>query len=211
MISTLHTQRNWAGCPNLHKEPIFLLPIGRAHQFYKGIILMPKEKTLEDLFEDQLHDIYFAEGKILKGLAKMVKKAPDDKSAAAFEKHRTETEDQIAKLEQVMESLDIKVKGKKCPAILGILEEAEEIMTEFKGEDEVLAAGMIAAGQKVEHYEIATYGTLVTWANELGYKKQAQILQSILDQEKKTDLALTKLAESGINQSAENRSSKRAA
>ena len=164
---------------------------------------MPKEKTLDDLFEEQLHDIYFAEGKLHKALAKMAKKAPDAKLAAAFEKHQIETEDQIAKLEQVMESLDIKVKGKKCPAILGIIEEAEEIMSDFKGEDEVLAAAMIAAGQKAEHYEIASYGTLVTWATELGYKKQAQILQSILDQEKKTDSALTKLAESGINASAQ--------
>ena len=172
---------------------------------------MAKEKTLDDLFEEQLHDIYFAEGKILKALGKMIKKAPDAKLAAAFEKHQAETETQIEKLEQVMTSLDIKVKGKKCPAILGIIEEAEELMKDFKGEESTLAAGMIAAAQKVEHYEIATYGTLVCWANELGYKAQAKMLTSILDQEKKTDLSLTDLAEGGINVAAENRTSKKAA
>ena len=166
---------------------------------------MAKEKSLEDLFEEQLHDIYFAEGKILKGLSKMIKKAPDAKSEAAFEKHYEETETQIEKLEQVMKSLDIKVKGKKCPAILGILEEAEELMSDFEGEDSVLSAAMIAAAQKVEHYEIATYGTLVQWATDLGYKSQAKLLQSILDEEKKTDVALTKLAQSGVNMAAENK------
>ncbi len=162
-----------------------------------------KEKTLADLFEEQLHDIYFAEGKIYKALGKMVKKAPDAKASAAFQKHQEETATQIEKLEQVMTSLDIKIKGKKCPAILGIIEEAEELMSDFEGQDAVMTAGMIAAAQKVEHYEIATYGTLVCWANELGYKQQAKLLTSILDQEKKTDVALTQMAESGVNQAAE--------
>jgi ferritin-like metal-binding protein YciE len=172
---------------------------------------MPKEKTLEDLFVDQIQDVYFAEGKLHKALGKMAKKCPNPKLAAAFQKHQEETATQIEKLEQVMTSLDIKVKGKKCPAILGIIEEAEEIMSDFKGEDAVLCAGMIAAGQKAEHYEIATYGTLCQWATDLGYKTQAKLLHSILEQEKKTDIALTQLAESGINESAEPRTSKKAA
>ncbi|PZP54695.1 MAG: hypothetical protein DI586_09130 [Micavibrio aeruginosavorus] len=170
-----------------------------------------KTTTLEDLFEEQLHDIYFAEGKLHKALGKMAKKAPDAKLSSAFLKHQEETSSQIEKLEQVMTSLDIKVKGKKCPAILGIIEEAEELMSDFAGEDEVLCAAMISAAQKAEHYEIATYGTLVCWANELGYKQQAKLLTSILEQEKKTDMNLTQLAEGGINQAAETPSSKKAA
>lgn len=171
---------------------------------------MAKVKTLEDLFEAQLHDIYWAENKLVKALTKMSKKAPDAKLSSAFLKHKEETEDQIAKLEQVMTSLDIKVKGIKCEAMAGLLEEADEMMKESV-EDEVLCAAMIAAAQKVEHYEIATYGTLVCWANNLGYKQQAKLLQSILDQEKKTDVSLTTLAESGINSAAESKNTKMAA
>lgn len=171
---------------------------------------MAKVKTLEDLFEAQLHDIYWAETKLAKALAKMSKKAPNAKLSSAFAKHKEETEDQIAKLEQVMTSLDIKVKGIKCEAMAGLLEEAEEMMKEAV-EDEVMNAAMIAAAQKVEHYEIATYGTLVQWANDLGYKQQSKLLQSILDQEKKTDVALTTLAESGINVAAESANIKKAA
>ncbi len=171
---------------------------------------MSNVQTLEDLFEAQLHDIYWAENKLTKALAKMAKKAPDAKLAAAFTKHREETESQIEKLEQVMDSLDIKIKGEKCEAMAGILKEAEEMMGDAT-EPEVLNASMIAAAQKVEHYEIATYGSLVCWATELGYTAQAKLLTSILEQEKKTDVTLTKLAESGINVAAEARNSKKAA
>ena len=171
---------------------------------------MAKVKTLEDLFIAQLYDINWAENKLAKALTKMSKKAPDAKLAAAFAKHKEETEDQIAKLAQVMTSLDIKVKAVKCEAMAGLLEEAEEMMKEAV-EDSVMNAAMIAAAQKVEHYEIATYGTLVCWANELGYKQQAKLLQSILDQEKKTDVSLTALAEGGINVAAESKNAKMAA
>lgn len=163
---------------------------------------MAKSKTLEDLFQEQLKDILWAENKLSKALAKMSKKCPDQQLSAAFLKHKNETDTQIQKVEQVMTSLDLPVKTKKCPAMEGLIEEAEEIMSDFQGEDEVLCAGMIAAAQKVEHYEIASYGTLVTWATELGYKQQAKILQSILDEEKKTDETLTQLAQGGINDSA---------
>ena len=186
------------------------LRIHHATNSRRGI-KVAKSKTLVDLFEEQLHDIYFAEGKILKALGKMIKKAPSAQLQAAYKKHQDETETQMEKLEQVMASLDIKVKGKRCPAILGLIEEAEELMSEFHGEDAVLSAAMIAAAQKVEHYEIATYGTLVQWASDLGYKQQAKLLQSILDQEKRTDLALTELAESGINMEAHRTTAQKAA
>ncbi len=163
---------------------------------------MTKIKTLEDLFEEQLHDIYFAEGKLQKALPKMAKKANDPALSAAFLKHEKETGDQIAKLERVMESLDIKVKGTKCPAILGIIEEAEELMKDA-ADSETLDAALIAAGQKAEHYEIATYGTLCNFAKRLGYTSEAKILHSILEQEKSTDEKLTELADGGINDAAQ--------
>ncbi len=163
---------------------------------------MPKTKTLEDLMQDSIKDIYYAENKISKALVKMARKASNPKAAAAFEKHKAETEDQIARLDQVMKSMGMPAKGKKCEAIEGIIREAEEMMQDA-GTPEVCDAALIAAGQKVEHYEIATYGTIICWAEELGYSKEAKILRTILDQEKKTDLALTKLAEGGVNEAAE--------
>jgi ferritin-like metal-binding protein YciE len=164
-------------------------------------------KTLDDLFEEQLHDIYFAETKLLKALPKMAKKASDPELERAFLKHEKETGDQIAKLERVMQALDIKVKGKKCPAILGIIEEAEELMKEAK-DDEVRDAALIAAAQKAEHYEIATYGTLCNFAKRLGHLAEAKILHSILEQEKATDESLTDLANSGINEAANDRNTR---
>ncbi len=157
--------------------------------------------TLEDLFTDQIQDIYFAEQKLAKELPKMAKKATNPELAKGFLKHEKETHDQIAKLERVMTSIGIKVKGKKCPAILGIIEEAHELIKESK-DPEVRDAALIAAGQKAEHYEIASYGTLCNFAKRLGYTTEAGILHSILEQEKMTDEALTKLANSGINDAA---------
>ncbi len=158
--------------------------------------------NLEDLFQAQLKDIYYAENKILKALPKMQKKAKNAKVAAAFKKHESETVTQIEKLERVMTSLGMKVKGEKCEAIDGILKEAEEMMKDA-GNPSVCDAAMIAAAQKVEHYEMASYGTLVCYATSLGHKAEAKLLQSILDQERKTDEALTGIAESGINEMAE--------
>ena len=161
-----------------------------------------KEKTLNDLFEDGLKDIYYAEKKILTALPKMAKATETEELAAAFEKHRGETEEQVARLERVFEILDQPPKGKKCPGIEGILEEGKEIMDEFKGMP-ALDAGMLAAAQAVEHYEISRYGTLIAWAEKLGLEDAIPLLQQNLDEEKATDKALTELAEATINQYAE--------
>lgn len=158
-------------------------------------------KTLQDLFEDMLKDIYYAEKKILKELPKMAKKASDPELKMAFESHLGETEGQVERLEQVFKLIDKPAKGKKCPAIEGIAEEAAEIMEEAEN-DEVRDAGLIAAAQAVEHYEMARYGTMVEWARQLGHTKVVKLLEETLKQEKGADAKLTKLAESGINEQA---------
>jgi ferritin-like metal-binding protein YciE len=164
---------------------------------------MAKEaKTLDDLFHDTLKDIYYAEKKILATLPKMAKAAQNDELTAAFEKHRAETERQVKRLEQVFALIDKKAQGKTCDAIIGITDEGAEIMKDYKGSP-ALDAGLIAAAQAVEHYEISRYGTLRTWAEELGLNDAATLLQETLDEEKATDEALTKIAESVVNQEAE--------
>jgi len=162
---------------------------------------MAKTKMLRDLFHDTLKDIYFAEKKILGALPKMAKAAQDDKLAAAFEKHLAETEGQVDRLEQVFEEIGAKPQGKTCDAIMGILEEGKEIMSEYKGAP-ALDAGLLAAAQAVEHYEISRYGTLATWAEELGYRKSVKLLRQTLAEEEKTDKALTQLAEAVVNAEA---------
>ncbi len=163
---------------------------------------MAKEKTLQDLFHDTLKDIYFAEKKILTALPKMAKAANSDELRAAFEKHEGETEGQVERLEQVFKIIGETPKGKTCAAILGILEEGQEIMKEYKGMP-ALDAGLLAAAQAVEHYEISRYGTLRTWAEELGHAQAVKLLDATLAEEKKTDSALTQLAEGSVNQHAE--------
>lgn len=160
-----------------------------------------KNKDLNDLFLDTLKDIYFAEKQILKALPKMAKAANSDKLRAAFEKHHGETEGQVERLEQIFESLGKPARGKTCDAILGILEEGKEIMDEYKG-CEALDAGLLAAAQAVEHYEISRYGTLKQWAMHLGMKDAVRLLDQTLQQEKKTDLSLTSLAEATVNTAA---------
>ena len=159
-------------------------------------------KQLADLFHDTLKDVYFAEKKILVALPKMAKAAQNDDLRAAFEKHEGETEDQVGRLEQVFAEIGEKPQGKTCDAIMGILEEGKEIMDEYKGSP-ALDAGLLAAAQAVEHYEISRYGTLRTWAEELGHSKSVELLQATLDEEESTDAALTKLAESVVNQEAQ--------
>jgi ferritin-like metal-binding protein YciE len=159
------------------------------------------EKTLEDLFHDMLKDIYFAEGKILKALPKMARGADSPELKAAFEKHRTETEGQVERLKQVFEIFGKRAQGKTCPAIEGILEEGEEILDEFK-DMAALDAGLVSAAQAVEHYEMARYGTLKRWAEVLGMADAAKLLGQTLDEETKTDKALTALADSFANQQA---------
>ncbi len=161
-----------------------------------------KEKTLSDLFEDGLKDIYYAEKKILAALPKMAKATESEEVADAFEKHKGETEEHLKRLEQVFDILDQSPKTKKCPGIEGIIEEGKDIMGEFKGTP-ALDAGLVAAAQAVEHYEITRYGTLVAWAEKLGLDDAASLLKETLEEEKKTDQALTRLAESAVNEHAE--------
>ena len=159
-------------------------------------------KTLDELFHDTLKDIYFAEKKILATLPKMAKAAQNRELKAAFEKHRDETEGQVERLDQVFAILDKKPQGKTCAAIVGMTEEGAEIMQEYKG-SLALDAGLLAAAQAVEHYEISRYGTLRTWAEELGHTDAASLLQETLDEEEATDQALTKIAKTAVNQEAE--------
>jgi ferritin-like metal-binding protein YciE len=164
---------------------------------------MAKEpKQLDELFHDTLKDIYFAEKKILTALPKMDKAAQDPELKKAFAKHRTETEGHVERLEKVFEAIDQKPQGKTCKAIVGITEEGAEIIKEYKGSP-ALDAGLLAAAQAVEHYEITRYGTLKTWAMELGLDSAARLLDQTLQEEKKTDAALTEIAESVVNQEAE--------
>src|SRR6201989_2111002 len=160
-----------------------------------------KDKDLNDLFHDTLKDIYFAEKHILKALPKMAKAAQAEELRAAFEKHHGETEGQIERLEQIFELLDKPARAKTCEAIQGLLDEGKEIMDEYKG-CEALDAGLIAAAQAVEHYEISRYGTLKQWALQLGMKDAARLLDQTLQEEKKTDVALTSLAEAAVNLAA---------
>lgn len=163
---------------------------------------MPTENSLQELFHDTLKDIYFAEKKILSALPKMAKAAQSEDLKAAFQKHETETEDHVARLEKVFEEIDETPRGKTCDAIMGIIAEGQEVMKEFKGAP-ALDAGLLAAAQAVEHYEIARYGTLKTWAAELGLKESVKLLETTLFEEKKTDETLAKLAESQVNQHAQ--------
>lgn len=160
-----------------------------------------KTKGLEDLFLDSLKDIYYAEKKIVRTLPKMAKAAQGADLKAAFEKHRDETEGHVARLEQVFELLGKPAKGKTCPAIDGILEEGSEVMDEYKALPSI-DAGLVASAQAVEHYEMARYGTLATWADQLGMTEAAELLKATLAEEEATDEALSALGEGGANERA---------
>jgi ferritin-like metal-binding protein YciE len=159
-------------------------------------------KQLDDLFHEALKDIYYAEKKLLAALPKMAKAAESDALAAAFEKHLNETEEQVTRLEKVFELIDQAPRGKNCPGIMGILEEGQEITKEYKGSP-ALDAGLIAAAQAVEHYEISRYGTLMVWAQQLGMMEAATLLNRTLQEEVKTHALLTKLAETAIIREAQ--------
>jgi len=159
---------------------------------------MAADKTLDDLFLDTLKDIYYAEKQILKTLPKMAKAAQSAELKAGFEQHAEETEAQIERLEQVFELMGKPARGKTCDAILGIIEEGKSIMEEFKGTS-ALDAGLISSAQAVEHYEIARYGTLKSWANQLGMKDAVKLLEQTLQEEEATDQKLTQLGESQAN------------
>jgi ferritin-like metal-binding protein YciE len=160
------------------------------------------EKTLEDLFHETLKDIYYAERKIATALGRMARGAQDQKLKDAFTTHKEETQGQIERLQAVFELIDKRARGKTCPAIEGIISEAEEIMEEFKGSP-ALDAGLLAAAQAVEHYEITRYGTLKTWAQQLGLDEAADLLEVTLSEESRTDELLTGLAEAAINSAAQ--------
>ena len=158
-------------------------------------------KSVQDLFINELRDIYYAEKQILKALPKMAKKADSGDLREAFEHHLQETQGQVERLEQVFALCELKPTAKTCPAIKGILEEGEEDMKEAKDPD-VLDAGMIADAQAVEHYEIARYGTMIAWARQLGMNDAARLLEQTLEQEYNADKTLTKLAETSLNREA---------
>jgi ferritin-like metal-binding protein YciE len=160
-----------------------------------------KLDTLKKLYVEELRDIYSAEQQLVKALPKMAKGASSDDLREAIESHLEETKGQVERLEQIFEALDESAKGKTCQAMKGLIEEGSEILDE-KGEDSVLDAGIIAAAQKVEHYEIATYGTLRTWADLLHEEEAAELLQETLDEEGEADKKLTDLAEEIVNPEA---------
>ncbi|MBB4567653.1 MULTISPECIES: ferritin-like domain-containing protein [Rhizobium] len=162
---------------------------------------MAKDKTLEDLFYDTLKDIYYAERQIVRALPKMARAAQSPDLKAGFEKHLQETEGHVERLQQVFEMIGKRAQGKTCEAIQGIIAEGEEIMDEFKGTP-ALDAGLISAAQAVEHYEIARYGTLRTWANTLGKPEVVKLLDQTLQEEGNTDKILSKLAMTAANQKA---------
>jgi ferritin-like metal-binding protein YciE len=162
---------------------------------------MAETGTLHDAFVDELRDTYDAEKQLTKALPKLAKAATNPKLRTAFETHLQETQGQIARLEQVFESLDEKVRGKHCDGIAGIIEEGKSIMEEDFDET-TMDACLIAAGQRAEHYEMAAYGTLVAWAQAMGHDEAASLLQQTLEEEKAADKKLSGLAEGGINQVA---------
>ena len=158
-------------------------------------------KDLKELFEHQLKDLFSAESQLIKALPKMAKNANDEKLKKAFENHLEETKEQKSRLEEICKELDINPKGETCKAMKGLIEEAEDFLKEDATE-EVRDAGLIADAQRVEHYEIAGYGTVVRFAKELGYDKIAQKLQKTLDEEYDADNKLDKLAEGRLNKKA---------
>lgn len=165
---------------------------------------MAKLNSLEDLYMEKLQDVYDAEQQIVKALPKMAKAATAPELKQSFEMHMQQSQDQAARIEQIFEQIGSKAKGKPCKAMQGIIAEGEELMSKG-GDPSVMDAGLIAAAQKVEHYEIAGYGTLRTWANLLGHQEAASLLQQTLNEEEQTDKKLTQLAEKIINVQAAGR------
>jgi ferritin-like metal-binding protein YciE len=165
-----------------------------------GLLTKPI-KTLDDLFVHTLQDVYYAEQKITKALPKMIDKVSDPQLKQAFQSHLTETKNHVRRLEQVFQMHGEQAKAVTCPAIDGIVDEAEEIMGDASDHD-VLDAAALSSAQAVEHYEITRYGTLVAWAKQLGRNDCASVLQQTLEEEKKADLKLTEIAEARVNRVA---------
>jgi ferritin-like metal-binding protein YciE len=162
---------------------------------------MAADKTLDDLFHETLKDIYYAEKQLVKALPKMAKAAQDPKLKAGFEAHLVETEGHLERLERIFEIIEKPARAKTCDAILGILEEGKSVMEDLKGKS-ALDAGLIAAGQAAEHYEIARYGSLKAWAKQLGMSEAVKLLDQTLNEEKAADQKLTDLALSEDNAKA---------
>ena len=161
-----------------------------------------QESALNELFIDELKDIYWAEKHLAKALPKMAKAATSDELRTAIQDHLAETENQITRLEGVFESIGEKAAAKKCDAMEGLLKEGDSIIADTEKGSLTRDAGIISAAQKIEHYEIASYGTLKTLAATLGYSEAAEMLDATLQEEKNADSKLTSIAEAGINQSA---------
>jgi ferritin-like metal-binding protein YciE len=163
---------------------------------------MAKIKSLQDLFVHELRDLYSAEKQLLKALPKMAKAATHEELKEGFEAHLAQTEEHVSRLDEIFEKLGISSRGEKCAAMEGLIEEGKKIMEEDIS-DNVLDAALIAAAQRVEHYEIAGYGTAKTFAEILGHDEAVDLLEQTLDEEKETDVKLTELAENNINADAE--------
>jgi ferritin-like metal-binding protein YciE len=163
---------------------------------------MASQRNLHELFHDTLKDIYFAEKKILSTLPKMAQAAHAPELRSAFEKHEVETAGHVERLEKVFDEIDAPPRGKSCEAILGIIEEGRDVMKEYKGTP-ALDAGLLAAAQAVEHYEMSRYGTLRTWAEQLGMNEAVKLLAATLEEERTADATLTRIAEADVNQHAE--------
>jgi ferritin-like metal-binding protein YciE len=161
-----------------------------------------KLANLQDLLVEQLKDLYSAENQLIKALPKMAKAASSADLKAGFEEHLEQTKKQAERIEQICEGLGVSPKGKKCAAMEGLIEEGKELMEE-DADPAVLDAGLIAAAQKVEHYEMASYGSARTWAEELGLEDAAELLEETFEEEKATDEKLTQLAKQGVNTEAE--------
>jgi ferritin-like metal-binding protein YciE len=177
---------------------------GNARYLNKGMLMgifSADIQTLDDLFVHQLQDIYYAEQKIVKSLPDMIAKATDASLRDGFRTHLEETKNHVKRLEQVFRMHGTDIKGVDCPAIDGILEEAQDVVGEV-GDKSVMDAALISAAQAVEHYEMTRYGSLIAWAKQLGRKDCAEVLQQTLDEEKVTDEKLTTLAERGVNRKA---------
>lgn len=159
---------------------------------------MTRTKTLEDMFVDTLKDVYYAEKQIVRALPKMAKAASSPELKKAFESHREESETHIERLTEVFEALGKAPRGKTCDAILGIIDEGKAIMEDY-ADSPALDAGLVAAAQAVEHYEIARYGTLRAWAYQLGMKEVVSLLEQTLGEERKTDELLTSIGEKSVN------------
>jgi ferritin-like metal-binding protein YciE len=159
-------------------------------------------RTLHDALVDEVRDLYHAEKQLVKALPKLAKNATNDALRTALENHLAETEQQVARLEEVFELLELKPRAKPCAGMAGIVEEGSDMLEE-DAEDAVLDAMIVAAAQRAEHYEIAAYGTAAAWAEGLGLKSVAKLLNATLAEEKAADAKLSKLAESGINAAAE--------